>query len=242
MKKKLTVLLSLLVLSLTSSCGSKKEEDNYSKVYEIDGVTIYEGNEYFLSKVKECSIYNKEENSIDIGNLTGTFDFKHYAFIKDDIISIGEFASDFDTHTESVYTSSFSVKDYCIKQLDGYDVLYIGPYFSCFKDGKNYNVFSYPLNSNKEGLYDGKETGYYLPEGAELKYFDRSKIPYGISVLSKEKTIELMETYIKAIFINYDTKNYQKIVIPKENKNDDFQNEKEIELCLLLDESKKDIL
>lgn len=240
MKKKLTVLLSLLFLSLTSSCGSKKEEDNYSKVYEIDGVTIYEGNEYFLSKVNECSIYNKEENSIDIGNLTGTFDFKHYAFIKDNLVSIGEFASDFDTHTENVYTSFLTVKDYCSKQLEGYDVLYIGPYFSCFKEGKNYNVFSYPLNSNKEGLYDGKENVYYLPEGAELKYFEGSKIPYGVSVLSKEKTIEVMETYLKAIFINYDTKNYRNIVIPKDNKNDDLQ--KGIELCLLLDERKEDIL
>ncbi len=243
MKQKLTIFLSLILLSLTSGCGSKKEEQNYSNVYEIDGVTFYEGNDYFLSKALECSIYNEEENSVDIGNLTGSFDFKHYAFIKDNFVCIGEFDSDFDTHTKSVYSSTLTVKDYCRRQLEGYDVIYVGPYFRCYKEGNKYNVFSYPLSFNKEKLYDGIEENYYLPEGSELKYFEDSKIPYGVNTFSKEKTIEMMEKYLKAIFINYDTKNYKKIVIPGDDKKKEKNKKGNImELCLRLDEESEDIL
>lgn len=243
MKQKLTIFLSLILLSLTSSCGSKKEEQNYSNIYEIDDVTFYEGNEYFLSKALEYSIYNEKENSLDIGNLTGSFDFKHYAFIKDNLVCIGEFDSDFDTHTKNVYSSTLTVKDYCIRELEEYDVMYVGPYLRCYKEGSKYIVFSYPLNSNKEKLYDGNEETFYLPEGSELKYFEDSKIPYGVNSFSKKETIEIMETYLKAIFINYDTKNYKKIVIPRDDKKKENNNESNIiELCLRLDEIDKDIL
>ena len=52
-----------------------------------------------------------------------------------------------------------------------------------------------------------------------------------------------METYLKAIFINYDTKNYKKIVIPRDDKKKENNNESNIiELCLRLDEIDKDIL
>lgn len=248
MRKKFTILLSLLVLSLCNGCESKKEEQDkiaYEEIYEVDGVTFYNGNSYFLSKVDECSIYNKEENSVDIRNLTGDFDYKHYAFIIDDNVCIGEFSSDCDTNTKNIYTSELTVKEYCNKQLEGYDAIYIGPYFTCYKEKNKYIVFSYPLNSNKKRLYDGKELNYYLPERSELKYIDEGKIPYGINIYSKEETIDLMSTYLKAIFINYDTMNYKKQdEIPKENKKikNNKQKESLVYLCLKHDGNGKYIL
>lgn len=244
MKKKLTILLSLLMLSLSSSCGSEKEEPACEKVYEIEGVTFYNGDNYFLDKVDECCIYNEEENSVDIGNLTGAFDFKHYAFIKDDIVCIGEFAKDYDTNTKSVYNSNLTVKEYCSRQIEGYDVIYVGPYFRCYKEKNKYNVFSYPLSFDKESLYDGKEKEYYLPEGSELKYFGESKVPYGVNTFTKEETIDLMSMYLKAIFINYDTMNYKKLNVPEENKNKekDKKEEKIAELCLRLEDKDQIIL
>lgn len=247
MKKKFTLLLSLLILSLSTSCGNKKEEQNntYKEVYEIDGVTFYDGAKYFLDKVDECCIYNEEENSVDIGNLTGAFDFKHYAFIKDDIVCIGEFAKDYDTNTKSVYTSNLTVREYCNKQIEGYNVIYVGPYLACYKNGNKYTIYTCPLNSNKKSIYDGKEKEYYLPEGSELKYFGGNNTLYGVNVYSKEEAIDLMTMYLKAIFINYDTMNYKKQnEIQKEN-NGKEENIMEVELaklCLMLDVNDNSIL
>lgn len=243
MQKKIVILLSLFFLSLTSSCGSKKEEKLYEEVYEIDGTTFYNGNSYFLAMSHECSIYNEEENSIDIGNLTGLFDLKHYAFIKDDIVCIGEFEKDNDTHAKCVYNSNLTVREYCSQQIEEYDIIYVGPYLRCYKENNKYTVYTYPLSFDKENLYDGKEKNYYLPEGSELKYFGQNKILYGVNILSKEKTIDLMEIYLKAIFINYDTMNYKKIDVPKEQDNKDRNDKEKLrELCLRLDENNQDIL
>lgn len=248
MKKKFTVLLSLIMLSLNSGCGTEKEVQDvisYEEVYEIDGVTFYDGNGYFLSKVDECCIYNEEENSVDIRNLTRDFDYKHYAFIKDDIVCIGEYSDDYDINVKNVYTSELTVREYCDKQLDGYDAFYIGPYFACYKEKKHYTVFAFPLNSNKERLYDGKEQNYYLPEGSELKLIGEDAIPYGMNIYTKEETIDLMSIYLKAIFINYDTMNYKKQdEVPKEDKKRENNKQKErlAYLCLKLDEKDEDIL